>query len=143
FVFDALNRETQVTQQNQTGGNAVASKRVDFTYNGDSQFATISRYADLTGTNLVATSTYGYNGKGAMTSLSHDKGATNLASYSWTFDAMARLTQTTSVDGTDTITYDSASQVTAATHSYQANEAYTYDANGNRTNTGYSTGTNN
>ena len=56
FGFDALDRETQVKQQSQTGGNAVAPKLVNFTYNGDSQFVTIGRYADLTGTNLVATS---------------------------------------------------------------------------------------
>jgi hypothetical protein len=50
FAFDALDRETQVTQQSQTGGNAVASKLVNFRYNGDSQFATIWRYADLRNT---------------------------------------------------------------------------------------------
>ena len=43
----------------------------------------------------------------------------------------------------DGYTYDSAGQITVATHSYQTNEGYSYDANGNRTNTGYSTGTNN
>src|SRR5438046_6563849 len=45
--------------------------------------------------------------------------------------------------GTDSLPYYAASQETAATHSYQTNEAYSYDANGNRTNTGYTTGTNN
>jgi hypothetical protein len=39
--------------------------------------------------------------------------------------------------------YDNTDQVTGATYNYQSNEAYTYDANGNRTNTGYSTGTGN
>jgi len=46
-------------------------------------------------------------------------------------------------DGTSNYTYDSTSQLTAADHDYQADESYTYDANGNRTMTGYSTGTNN
>ena len=33
--------------------------------------------------------------------------------------------------------------MTGATYSYQTNESYSYDANGNRINTGYSTTTNN
>ncbi|MCY2964026.1 MAG: RHS repeat-associated core domain-containing protein, partial [Planctomycetota bacterium] len=45
--------------------------------------------------------------------------------------------------GTDAYTYDASSQVTGATHTSQANESLTYDANGNRTVSGYSTGTNN
>jgi RHS repeat-associated protein len=121
----------------------VASKRVDLAYNADGQYTSLSGYADTTGTNLVATSTFGYNGVGALTSLSYDKGGTNFAAYTYGYDHMMRLTSTSSNDGTDAYTYDAASQITAATHSYQTNESYSYDANGNRTNTGYSTGTNN
>jgi RHS repeat-associated protein len=50
---------------------------------------------------------------------------------------------TSSVDGSTAYQYDAASQVTAATHTSQASESYQYDANGNRTNTGTSTGGNN
>jgi YD repeat-containing protein len=89
------------------------------------------------GTNLVATSTYGYNGVGSITSLSYDKGGTKFASYTWSYDNDQRLTSDSLPDGTDSFTYDAASQITAATHSYQTNESYSYDANGNRTNTGY------
>ncbi len=39
--------------------------------------------------------------------------------------------------------YDDNGQLTAATHSYQSNESYSYDSTGNRTNTGYTTGDNN
>jgi RHS repeat-associated protein len=39
--------------------------------------------------------------------------------------------------------YDATSQLTATDHSFQTDESYTYDANGNRTMTGYTTGTNN
>jgi RHS repeat-associated protein len=41
------------------------------------------------------------------------------------------------------ITPDSTSQLTATDHSFQTDESYSYDANGNRTMTGYTTGTNN
>lgn len=67
----------------------------------------------------------------------------SLANYTWTYDAGGRLTQATSVDGTSTYSYDATGQLTAATHSFQTDETYTYDANGNRTLTGYQTGTNN
>jgi RHS repeat-associated protein len=49
----------------------------------------------------------------------------------------------TSDDGTTDYSYDTTSQITAADHSYQTDEAYSYDANGNRTMTGYDIGTNN
>ncbi|MFN0054799.1 MAG: hypothetical protein ACKV0T_21720, partial [Planctomycetales bacterium] len=143
YSYDALDRMTQVKQQGQSGGNSVANKRVDLAYNAAGAYSSISRYADLTGTNLVASTTYTYDSADRLTNLSHDKGGTNLASYTWTYDTLGRLTGTTSPDGTDSYTYDKSGQVTAATHSYQTNESYTYDANGNRTNTGYTTGTNN
>jgi hypothetical protein len=53
---------------------------------------------------------------------------------------------TSSVDGTATYSYDSINEVTGATYTgtnQPANESYSFDKNGNRTNTGYSTGTNN
>jgi YD repeat-containing protein len=53
------------------------------------------------------------------------------------FDTMGRITQMVSQDGTSTYGYDSKSQLTSATHSYQSNETYTFDQNGNRTMTGY------
>ena len=143
YSYDALNRMTQVTQQGQAGGNTVGVKRIDLSYNAAGNFAGVSRYANLAGTQLVASTTYGYDNDNRLTSLSHDKGATNLASYSWSFDYAGRLTGTSNADGTTSYTYDAAGQLTAADHSYQTDEAYSYDANGNRTNSGYSTTTNN
>ncbi len=121
----------------------VASKRVDFAYNGVGQYTSVTRSADLAGTLLVATSSYGYDGDGRITSLAHAKGSTTFNSFTWSYDALSRPTQQTSNDGTDAYTYDASSQVTGATHTSQANESLTYDANGNRTVSGYSTGTNN
>ena len=143
YSYDAGSELTKITQQGQTGGNSVAPKVVTLTYNADGQYSAINRYANLAATQLVATSTYGYDADSQITSLSHDKGGTNLDSYTWSYDHDGRVTGDSSVDGTDGFTYDAASQVTAATHSYETNETYSFDATGNRTNTGYSTGTNN
>jgi YD repeat-containing protein len=48
-----------------------------------------------------------------------------------------------SVDGTSTYSYDDMDQLTGVTQSFQSNEAYSFDLNGNRTNAGYQTGQNN
>ena len=143
YAYNADSAITQITQQGQTGGNTVAAKVVNFAFDNDGRLTTLSRYANLAATQLVATSTYGYNADSALTSLSHDKGATNLNSSTYSYDHDGRVTGDSTVDGTDSYSYDAASQLTAATHSYEANESYSFDATGNRTNTGYSTGTNN
>ncbi|HUY36053.1 MAG TPA: hypothetical protein VMV69_25160, partial [Pirellulales bacterium] len=53
---------------------------------------------------------------------------------------------TSSIDGTATYSYDTTNQVPGASYTgtnQPANEAYSFDKNGNRTNTGFTTGTNN
>jgi RHS repeat-associated protein len=49
----------------------------------------------------------------------------------------------TSIDGTSTYSYDDTDQLTGVTQSFQPNEVYSYDLNGNRTIAGYQTTTNN
>ncbi len=46
-------------------------------------------------------------------------------------------------DGTSDYAYDDTGQLTSVDHDYQTDENYSYDENGNRTNTGYTTGDNN
>ena len=53
--------------------------------------------------------------------------------YTWTYDALHRITAFTTPDGTATYTYDDTSQLTAADYDYQSGDTYTYDANNNRT----------
>jgi YD repeat-containing protein len=143
YTYDADNELTQVTQQGQTGGNSVAAKLVNFTYDHDGNVLTVSRYANLAATQLVDTSTYGYNANGLLTSLSEDKGATNFNTYTWSYDHDSRLSGDTVGAGSDSYTYDADGELTAATHSGGTSESYSYGNTGNRTNTGYSSGTDN
>ncbi|MBL8820713.1 MAG: hypothetical protein JNL58_32120, partial [Planctomyces sp.] len=53
WTFDNANRLTQVKQEGQSGGNTVAAKRVDFTWNNGGMFSSIKRYNDLAGTQIV------------------------------------------------------------------------------------------
>jgi RHS repeat-associated protein len=146
YTYDAIGEMTQVAQSGVSGGNAVAEKRVDFGYNSDGQFSTISRYADVGGAELVATSTYGYDSAGRLTSLNYAQGTTTLVGYTWSYDAASDVTQmTNTIDGTANYSYDPTGELTGATYSplpsagegqgegsSQAAESYSYDSNGNR-----------
>ncbi|NCS36398.1 MAG: RHS repeat-associated core domain-containing protein [Microcystis aeruginosa G11-01] len=132
--FDALNRMTV---------NSQGNKRVDYTYNAISQVTNKKRYSDSTGTNLVAETNHTYDTLNRLTNITHSKGATNITSYTQTYDAGSKITRITSKDGSSTYTYDNTDQLVGADYNYQTDENYTYDANGNRTNTGYVTGVNN
>jgi hypothetical protein len=69
YTYDALHRMTRIEQHGASGGNAVAEKRIDLAYDAASQ--SITRYADLAATKLVATSTYAFDAAGRSTNLDH------------------------------------------------------------------------
>ncbi|EAQ79300.1 Calx-beta domain-containing protein [Blastopirellula marina] len=149
YAYDYLNRMTQVTQAGQVGGNTVAEKRVDFTYDAEDkyQFTSITRYADLAGTETVATSTYSYDNADQLTSLTHVDGGSSsstLAEYTYSYDEGNRLTGFTvyGYSAEDaTYNYDDTDQLTGADRSGTTDdESYAYDENGNRIGGGYSTG---
>ena len=151
YSYDRLNRETQVTQGASTlpGVDAVDGKLVNFTYNADGQFDTITRYASPTGTStLVATSEYGYDDLGRLTSLAHTAadGTTTYAAYTWTYDADSQVTSfmnSATIGGTGcysnenvaSYSYDADGQLIAAQPVGAANASNSlsssYDANGN------------
>ena len=139
YRFDELNRTVQILQS----GNDVESKRVDMGYDAASQLTTLTRYNDLAGTQGGVVSTYTYDAGGRLLDLTHRQGSTILAQYSYSYDAANRITRMTTPEGDNTFNYDSTGQLTGADFSYQNDEAYSYDANGNRTNGGYQTGINN
>ena len=98
----------------------------------------------------MATSAYTYNASGDLLSLSYTQPvgtnhpyATSLTGYSWNYDAAGRITSFNSPDETTSYSYDATNQLTGADHSVQSDESYSYDANGNRTMSGYQTSANN
>jgi YD repeat-containing protein len=132
--YDALNRLTV---------NAQGNKRVDYAYNAISQVTNKKRYSDITGTNLVAETNNIYDQINRLTNITHSKGANIISSYAQTYDAGSKITGVTGTDGSSAYTYDNTNQLTGADYDFQADESYTYDGNGNRTNNGYVTGINN
>jgi RHS repeat-associated protein len=139
YTYDAINRLTQINQS----GTGVVPKRVNMTYTPVYQLETLNRFSDLAGTQLVASSTHTYDPLNRLTQVAHAKGATALNTYGYAYDAASRIIQMTSVDGSNAYTYDDTDQLTGASYSGQNNETYGYDLNGNRTNAGYQTTSNN
>jgi RHS repeat-associated protein len=113
-------------------------------YDAGNQMTSLNRYSDVLGANLVASSLYTYDSASRLTSINYQRANnTTINSFSYTYDAANRLTQETSTDGTSNYSYDATNQLTGTDNTNQADEAYSYDANGNRTTVGYGTGTNN
>ena len=146
YNYDNLGHMEWVKQTDQ-GGYAVADKRVDFAYDDASRYATISRYADLAGTDLVATATYTFDDANRLTSLIYTQpNSTGLPFYGWTYDAASRMTSMTTIDGEVDYAHDSTHQLTTADYDYATDEGYVYDENGNRVTangSSYVTGPNN
>ena len=130
YAYDALNRMTQIKQS----GASVSDKRVDLTYNPLGQFASINRYADLTGTQLVVGSTFVYDSLNRLTSLTHANSTSTVAFYNFTYDTASRISKITDIDGITNYSYDKRDQLIGAdtTVTSRQDETYVYDANGNR-----------
>ncbi len=133
-VYDAADRLTS----RKFGGASQTPLRIDLTYTNRNQVDTETRYSDLTATTKIGSSTFTYDAATRLTNLQHRNGSgTLLANYTHGYDLASRVT-TEQLNGGSVVTYqyDSTSQLTN-----DGTNAYTYDLNGNRTMTGYTTGT--
>jgi RHS repeat-associated protein len=144
YTFDNLNRMTQVAQIG-NGGNTVANKRANFAYNALGQFTSVERQVKPSSTwNEVATTAFTYDTLNRVTGIDHKRSGTSLfTAYAYTYDRMDRITGITSQDGTVAYGYDKTSQIVSADYSYQTDETFTWDANGNPSGGGNTVGTNN
>ncbi|WP_017327101.1 RHS repeat domain-containing protein [Synechococcus sp. PCC 7336] len=92
---------------------------------------------------MSSTYTYDLAGRLEQISQSNDGGAIAEYRYRYQYDAANRITELVSIDGVSSFSYDERSQLISAEHSFQTDEVYTYDANGNRTNDGSRSGPDN
>ncbi len=134
-TYDAVG---MLTKRELTGTSATL--REDFGYDAAHQMTSETRYSDLAGTTKVGDTLNTFDESGRLTKRQHRNGSnTVLWTGTYTFDAADRLTAKIENATTTSYSYDAFDQVvkdgSAAT--------VTYDANGNRTNTGYTTGTGN
>ncbi len=70
------------------------------TYDAVNQMTGLNRYGNLAGTVSVANThtRYTYNTVGQLTNLTHQHGASTLASYVLVYDAANRITQNSGID---------------------------------------------
>ncbi|HEV3339095.1 MAG TPA: hypothetical protein VG125_02025 [Pirellulales bacterium] len=143
YDYNTLSELTVLTQQQQSGGNTVAPKEIDYAYNAIGQVVTRTAYNFIgTGPRTdIATAAISYNALGLLTSLAYtsNAGANSLDHLSYSYDSLARVSTFTSIDGTATYGYDHTSQLVSAAYTIAsgghqpANLSLTYDPNGNRT----------
>jgi RHS repeat-associated protein len=141
YQYNLLGQMTQETQS----GSAVSDKEVTFAYNSIGQLTAVNAYASTDGSSPVYSASYGYNSAEQLTSLAYTNSSdSSIDSFGYAYNANGQVTQMTDADGTTNYTYDNDGQLTGATGSaLPASESYSYDANGNRTNSGDTTTTNN
>jgi RHS repeat-associated protein len=130
FSYDAGNRLTQVQF---TGQGATLS--YDYGYDKIGEITSLKRYSDLSGVTTVGSSTWGYDGRGNVTGIYHyDSTGSTIQSFAYTWDNSDRLTHKV-INGVGTdLSYDATNQL-----KNDGTNTYTYDANGNRNMSGYST----
>jgi YD repeat-containing protein len=138
-VCDSADRLTS----RQFGGTGMTQARIDIGYDNRNEMTSLTRYSDVAGTTLLGTSAYNYDNSGRVTNITHKNAAgATLSYYNYSFDSADRVTsqswQSGSNSGSQTYTYDSTNQLLG-----DGTNTWSYDANGNRTNTGYVTGTDN
>jgi RHS repeat-associated protein len=111
----------------------------------------IQRFRDLAGGQMAAYSQFGYDAYGNLSAIEHRYPAGAMISqYSYTHDDLDRITSVVDPAGTVNYNYDETSQLLSADYSPLptnpsplSDESYSYDLNGNRTNTGYVTAADN
>jgi RHS repeat-associated protein len=152
FTYDAGNRVTNVKMT--VGG--TLGPQVTMAYDAANRLTSLSRQdgnAFFPPPNKVLT-TFTYDNDDRVLTITHtyvpgSGSSSTLATYLYTYNAASELTTEVNQDGTYTYSYDNTSQligVDASGGSCGASgcdESFSYDVNGNRTMSGYTTGTGN
>jgi RHS repeat-associated protein len=142
YSYDAGQRVTRVTTS--YGGND--GPQVSFGYDNANRLTSTSRQIGSGNATQVNTTIVYDNGNrvgtitdGVSTFVPFPPTwtTTPLTTYVYSYDNANRVTSENDAEGTASFTYDNANELTGVTGS--RTESYSYDLNGNRTGTGYST----
>jgi YD repeat-containing protein len=114
--------------------------RVQLSYDLNDRLTTISRDQGAGGTHT--NTAISYDNADRVTGITHTNTSTGaLATFTYGWDKASQLTSYTGPEGSLTYTYDNSSELTGVGNARSEN--YSYDLNGNRNMTGWSTGGNN
>ena len=134
YAYDLGQRLTTIT----TFFAGTAGPQVVTSYAPNNQISAQSR--TIGGSGTAVTTSYSYDlGDRQTTITDYVSGGAALATYVYSYDNANRVTTMVDAEGTYTYTYDNANELTGVDKGGTQVESYSYDANGNRTGTGYST----
>jgi len=144
------NADQQVTGTAQSFGGTTGPQ-VAFSYDGGGRMTSVSRtdsnspyYVNTTivydAANRVATMT---DGADYFQQFGQQWVNNPIGTYTYSYDNANRVTGATNAEGAYTYTYDKANELTGVSLNGTQAESYSYDLNGNRNSSGYTTGTNN
>jgi RHS repeat-associated protein len=139
LTYDADNR---LTNANMSSLNFFNGKNpsVTLAYDTASRLTSMTRKQTSVGSTI--TTTFGYDNADRLTGITHTSSAAGtLMTLTYGYDAANQLTSYNGPEGSLTYTYDVDGQLTNV--GGVRIETYSYDKNGNRTMTGYTTGTGN
>jgi len=141
YGYDNAQRVNEIT----TSYGGTAGPQVTFTYDNGSRLTVISRQIGSGSEATQVNSSITYDAANRVVTMTDSVTAygfggwstTPLATQVYSYDDASRVTSEQDAEGTASFTYDNANELTAVTGS--RTESYSYDLNGNRTGTGYST----
>jgi RHS repeat-associated protein len=150
YTYDADQRVTSMTQS--LGG--TVGPNLSFAYDHGSRLINITRQDGTSSTATEVNTTITYDAVNRVTTMTDGVGTysyfggggwtnTPLATYVYSYDDANRVTSQDNAEGLYSYTYDNSSQLTGVTKNGTSVESYSYDKNGNRNASGYSTGTEN
>ncbi len=139
YSYDGGQRLTTIT----TSFGGVAGPQILTSYAANNQISSQSR--TIAGSGTQVNSAYSYDSAERQTTITQQKfvpsmsggTTTPLTTIVYTYDAANRVTSEKDAEGTASFSYDNSNQLTTVTGS--RTESYSYDVNGNRNGTGYST----
>ncbi|MBI3348492.1 MAG: putative Ig domain-containing protein, partial [Burkholderiales bacterium] len=127
--YDALSRTTEVSQ---SGSAAGAGARVTLSYDAIGQTLGMDRYVGAS-TVAAVTTRNSWDAAGRVLEIRHANGSGTINDITHSWDAAGHLLATASSDGSTQYSYDARGQLTGVDFSFQPDESFGYDANGNPT----------
>jgi RHS repeat-associated protein len=158
FSYDAFGNVLKITDSSSGGFPAISygydqdnnlalaqfktfgNGRARLYYDQSDRLTTVTRDGGNGGASIQTV--WSYDNADRVTGITHSSSSAGaLATFTYGFDQASQLTSYTGPEGSLTYTYDNASELTGVGNA--RSESYSYDLNGNRNMTGWSTGGNN
>jgi RHS repeat-associated protein len=143
YTYSAAQQVTGIT----TSYGGTSGPQVSYTYDNASRLTNISR--SVSSVEAFINTTIIYDNANRVVTMTDGANVfkptmfgwvnTPLATYVYSYDNASRVTSEQDAEGPYTYSYDNANELTSAFKNGTQAESYSYDLNGNRTGSGYST----